>query len=326
MNQNYRMINVGGKEVTRRKAVATGSIQLSPMTIDMIRKGDSPKGNILFIAEVAGIMAAKNTSTLLPLCHPLLLDSVRLWFEVGETDVHAFCEVVCSAKTGVEMEALVGVNVCLLTIYDLAKAVDPVIEIQGIYLQRKEGGKSGIWTHPNTTVSSASEDVKTERVSNFAGLKIAVGTLSDRASCGEYEDRSGKLIREYVECKLGEEVLYEVIPDEENRLRGLLSKALEKKADVLLLTGGTGLSSRDITPDVLDQLADKTLTGFGELQRHHGSRFTKAAWLSRASAYVVSKMLVVVFPGSPKAVTQGLECLNDLIPHAVRMIRGEAHH
>ncbi|MCC7406116.1 MAG: bifunctional molybdenum cofactor biosynthesis protein MoaC/MoaB [Bdellovibrionales bacterium] len=326
MNQNYRMIDVGGKEVTRRKAVATGIIQLCPTTMEMIRKGDSPKGNILSIAEVAGIMAAKNTSTLLPLCHPLLLDSVRVWFEVSKTEVRAFCEVNCSGKTGVEMEALVGVNVCLLTIYDLAKAVDPVVEIQDIYLLRKEGGKSGVWIHPKTASSPASEDVKTERVSNFAGLKIAVGTLSDRASRGEYEDRSGKIIREYVESRLGEEVLYEVIPDEESRLRAIISKALEKKADVLLLTGGTGLSSRDITPDVLDQLADKTLTGFGELQRHYGSGFTKASWLSRASAYVVSSMLVVIFPGSPKAVTQGLECLGELIPHAVRMIRGEAHH
>lgn len=325
MNQNYRMIDVGEKNLTRRRAIATGSIRLSPAAMEMIRKGDSPKGNILSMAEVAGIMAAKNTATLLPLCHPLLLDSVRVWFEV-ETEVRVFCEVVCSAKTGVEMEALVGVNVCLLTIYDLAKAVDPVIDIQEVYLLRKEGGKSGVWVHPKTTDPTIGIEKRIKREISFADFKVAVGTLSDRASRGEYEDCSGKIIREYVVGNNGNEVLYEVIPDEDNCLRDLVAKALETKADVLLLTGGTGLSSRDITPDVLARLADKTLTGFGELQRQYGSRFTKAAWLSRASAYVVSNMLVVLFPGSPKAVIQGLECLGELIPHAVRMIRGEAHH
>jgi cyclic pyranopterin phosphate synthase len=179
MQQNYRMIDVGNKEITRRKAVAKGSIRLSPATMQMIVKGDSPKGNILSIAEVAGIMAAKNTSNLLPLCHPLILDSVRIWFELDSEQVHASCEVVCSAKTGVEMEALVGLNISLLTIYDLAKAVDPVIEISDVYLKTKEGGKSGIWTHPKDNKAPA-ESVKSKDIS-FQNLKFSVGTLSDRA-------------------------------------------------------------------------------------------------------------------------------------------------
>lgn len=321
MNQNFRMIDVGNKEITRRKAVARGTIRLSPTTMQMIFKGDSPKGNILSIAEVAGIMAAKNTSSLLPLCHPLILDSVRIWFDLGSEQVHANCEVVCHAKTGVEMEALVGLNTCLLTIYDLAKAVDPVIEISDIYLQTKEGGKSGVWSHPKAKqIPSAFVDV------SFHKIKFAVGTLSDRASQGVYQDKSGTLLRNFCNDRSGIEEFCKVIPDEKEALQKLVYEAVEHKVDVLLLTGGTGISKRDITPDIVKELSSKELIGFGELQRQFGSQYTKASWLSRSSAYVVKETLVVLFPGSPKAVLQGLECVGSLIPHAVRMMRGEPHH
>ncbi len=322
MKQSYRMIDVGNKETTRRRAVARGSIRLSPVTMRMIESGDSPKGDILSIAEVAGIMAAKNTSNLLPLCHPLILDSVRIWFETDEHQVHAHCEVICSAKTGVEMEALTGVNICLLTIYDLAKAVDPVIEIGDVHLKIKEGGKSGVWTHPKTQTATAS--VQTQP--SFRSLRFAVGTLSDRASQGVYDDESGTLIRNFCAERSGVEEFYKVIPDEKEALRELVLSAAERQVDVLLLTGGTGISERDITPETLKELASKELSGFGELQRQFGSRYTKAAWLSRSSAYVVKNTLVVLFPGSPKAVQQGLECVGSLIPHAVKMVRGEPHH
>lgn len=324
MQQNYRMIDIGHKEVTCRKAVATGSIRLSSTTMQMIEKGDSPKGNILSIAEVAGIMAAKNTSNLLPLCHPLILESVRIWFDLDSEQVHANCEVVCSAKTGVEMEALVGLNICLLTIYDLAKAVDPVIEISDIYLKTKEGGKSGVWTHPKE-IKAPVESVKSKDIS-FQNLKFAVGTLSDRASQGVYQDKSGELLRNFCRERSSVEEFYKVIPDEKDELHNLVMSAVEHKVDVLLLTGGTGISQRDITPDVLKEISSKELLGFGELQRQFGSQFTKASWLSRCSAFVVKETLVVLFPGSPKAVQQGLDCVGSLIPHAVRMMRGEAHH
>lgn len=325
MQQNYRMIDVGGKETTRRKAVAKGSIRVSPATMQMIAKGDSPKGNILSIAEVAGIMAAKNTSQLLPLCHPLILDSVRIWFNLLDSElVEAHCEVICSAKTGVEMEALTGLNICLLTIYDLAKAVDPVIEIGDIYLKTKEGGKSGVWTHPRETKSPPAPVNSTDL--SFQNLKFAVGTLSDRASQGVYQDQSGSILRKFCSERSGLEEFYKVIPDEKEALHSLVMSAVERKVDVLLLTGGTGISKRDITPDVLQDICSKELPGFGELQRQFGARFTKASWLSRCSAYVVKETLVVLFPGSPKGAQQGLDCVGPLIPHAVKILRGEAHH
>lgn len=321
VKQNFRMIDVGEKETTRRRAVATGSISMNIQTIGMIREGKSPKGNILAIAEVAGIMAAKNTSNILPLCHPLPLDSVKIWFEVKESSVIAFCEVICSAKTGVEMEALMGVNTCLLTIYDLAKAVDPVIEMESIYLETKEGGKSGHWQHPKVKVKEVAPIINSE----FKDLRYAVGTLSDRASQGMYEDQSGKIINSHFSERMAQSIFYKIIADDRAALKELIGMAIEEKVEVLLLTGGTGISKRDITPEVVASLASKELIGFGELQRSYGAQFTKSAWLSRSSAYVVQNTLVVLFPGSPKAVRQGLEAISDLIPHAVRMLKGESH-
>lgn len=323
MKQNYRMIDVGAKNISRRRAIARGAIRLGAETMQMIRQGNSPKGNILAIAEVAGIMAAKKTSNLLPLCHQLGLDSVKIWFDIEEHQVHAHCEVICSAKTGVEMEALVGVNVCLLTMYDLAKAVDPVIEISDVYLEKKEGGKSGVWTHPKAIVAERENELI---VPTLQGVRCAIGTLSDRASQGVYRDESGVLLRDYCRERSGTESIYRVMPDEEEALRDFINDSAEQSVDVVLLTGGTGVSNRDIAPDVIQAMASKELVGFGELQRHFGSRFTKHAWLSRGSAYIVKNFLVVLFPGSPKAVRQGLEAVGELIPHAVKMQKGEAHH
>lgn len=323
MKQNYRMIDVGNKEATRRRALARGTIRLSRTTMQMVLKGDSPKGNILAIAEVAGIMAAKNTSSLLPLCHPLIIDSVRIWFDLDARQVHASCEVVCNAKTGVEMEALVGLNICLLTIYDLAKAVDPVIEITDVYLQTKEGGKSGAWKHPKLELPSASTESGDD---SFQNLKFAVGTLSDRVTQGVYQDQSGNFLRNFCRDRSGVEEFYKVIPDEREALRQLVYHAVGLKVDVLLLTGGTGISERDITPDTMKEISSKEIPGFGELQRQFGSQYTNASWLSRSSAYIVKDTLVVLFPGSPKAVQQGLDCVGSLIPHAVRMLRGESHN
>lgn len=149
-SHQYRMIDVGGKNTTRRRAIATGRIQLGPVAYPMVRDRRLPKGDPLVLAETAGILAAKKTADLIPLCHPLGLDHVVVAFEfdpAGESVV-VFCQAATSARTGVEMEALAGVQTALLTIWDLAKQVEPALAIDGIRLVLKEGGKSGRWIHP----------------------------------------------------------------------------------------------------------------------------------------------------------------------------------
>jgi len=143
------MIDVGDKAITRRVAVATGRIRMNQDTFAMVRDGTLPKGDPLRLAEVAGVLAAKKTPEIIPLCHPLGLDQVRVAFRLDETScaVTAFCQASTSARTGVEMEALAGVNGALLTIWDLAKQVQADLAIDGVRLLLKTGGKSGRYEH-----------------------------------------------------------------------------------------------------------------------------------------------------------------------------------
>ena len=149
-SQRFHMIDVGEKAPTHRRALARGRIQMNREAFEAIKHGKNPKGDVLAQAEVAGILAAKRTSELIPLCHPLPLDQVLVRFELVEEacSVIASCEASATAKTGVEMEALCGVSGALLAIYDLTKAVDAALTISDIHLSVKEGGKSGRWLHP----------------------------------------------------------------------------------------------------------------------------------------------------------------------------------
>lgn len=139
------MVDVAEKEETKREATATGKITLNQEAYQAIEQGTAGKGDVLGVAATAGIMGAKRTSELIPMCHILLLENCRVWFEKNpdKREIHCFCTVKTTGKTGVEMEALTGVSVALLTIYDMCKAVDKSMEIGGIYLCRKTGGKSG---------------------------------------------------------------------------------------------------------------------------------------------------------------------------------------
>jgi len=140
-----RMVDVGGKQETVREAVARGRIDMAPAALDAIRSGAAKKGDVIAVARVAGIMAAKRTSDLIPLCHPLPLTRVTIDFEFDASGVIAIATCACTGKTGVEMEALTAVSVALLTIYDMAKAIDKAMTIGAIQLIEKRGGKSGDW-------------------------------------------------------------------------------------------------------------------------------------------------------------------------------------
>ena len=143
-----RMVDVGAKAETHRVAVATGRISMSAKALDAIRAGNAPKGDVLGTARVAGIMAAKRTGELIPLCHPLGLEAVSVHFTFEDGAVRATATASLTGKTGVEMEAMVGVSTALLTIYDMAKAIDKAMVIGEIRLIEKRGGKSGDWKAP----------------------------------------------------------------------------------------------------------------------------------------------------------------------------------
>ena len=142
------MVDVGAKDATRRVATAAGSIRMQPATLKIVLAGTAKKGDVLGVARIAGIQAAKRTADLIPLCHPIALDSVTVDFDVDEDASRVECRatVECSGRTGVEMEALTAASVALLTIYDMCKAVDRGMVLGEIRLLEKRGGKSGTYT------------------------------------------------------------------------------------------------------------------------------------------------------------------------------------
>jgi len=141
------MVDVAAKAVTSRTAVAAGEVRMAPATLQAIRSGDAPKGDVLAAARIAGIMAAKRTPDLIPLCHPLLLSKVAVEFTIDDVAnrIVITATVRCQGQTGVEMEALTAVSVAALTIYDMAKALDKAMIITNVRLLEKQGGKSGDW-------------------------------------------------------------------------------------------------------------------------------------------------------------------------------------
>lgn len=143
------MVDVGGKDVTARVAEAEARVVMKPETLALIRAGGAKKGDVLGVARLAGIMAAKRTAELIPLCHPLPLDKVTLDLAPeGEDAVLIRATVACTGRTGVEMEALTAASVAALTVYDMCKAVDRFMRIEGLRVLRKSGGKSGDWVAP----------------------------------------------------------------------------------------------------------------------------------------------------------------------------------
>lgn len=145
---NARMVDVADKAVTTRRATAEGWVRLGPEALKQVRSRTAKKGDVLGVAQIAGIQAAKRTGELIPLCHPLPLDAVEVKLALEEEAVHVVATVTCTGRTGVEMEALTAVSVAALTIYDMLKAVDRGIRIEGVRLLAKEGGRSGSWRAP----------------------------------------------------------------------------------------------------------------------------------------------------------------------------------
>ena len=148
---SFSMINVSAKKKTFRRALAAGEIFVGEQVFNMIKNDEMPKGDTIKLAEVAAILGVKKTSELIPLCHPLSIDhtATKIILNESNNSLEVYCVVSAVAKTGVEMEAIMGVNVSLITIYDLSKIINPHLKIDNVKLLIKEGGKSGLWTNPD---------------------------------------------------------------------------------------------------------------------------------------------------------------------------------
>ena len=318
---HFKMIDVGRKRPTRRRAVAVGTITMGAEAFDRVKNGTLPKGDVLALAEAAGIMGAKKTPEMIPMCHTLPLDQVTIHCALNEAEssVSVYCQAVAFAKTGVEMEALAGVNNALLTIWDLTKGVDPNLEIGAVNLLVKTGGKSGVYTNPKGIPDWLAAQLPDPQ--SLKGKKAAYLIMSDRAASGEYEDKSGPVLQKLLEDAGAEIIEHDVIPDDAETIeQNILSLCKSQALDLLIASGGTGPGPRDVTPDVLEKISDRMLDGLGDVLRTESLHFTDTAWLSRMTAGMVGATLVIAFPGSPKAVKECWDILEPFLGDALNKI------
>lgn len=302
------MRDISRKITTLRTAVAQAVLRVSPATITLIRENKIPKGDPLPVAKVAAIQAAKNTSQIIPYCHPLPVDFVGVDFRIGTSEIEIKVEVKAVYKTGVEMEALTGASVAALTLYDMMKMLDGDMEILGVKLLSKRGGKSD-FAQPGD-----------------AKLRAAVLVVSDSVAAGKKEDVSGKTIVERLQDFNIQVAEYEVIPDDVKRIEErILYFADSLKLDLVVTTGGTGFGPRDTTPEAIKKIVEKEIPGVTEAARAFGQERTPLAMLSRSISGIRGKTIIVSLPGSKGAVTDGLDALFPALLHAFKMLRGEGH-
>lgn len=303
-----KMVDVSMKFETIRTAEAEGKIYLSKETIELIRKGQIPKGDVLTASKMAGMIGAKKTAEILPFCHPILIDQAFVETRLDDDGVYIRSFVRCIGRTGVEMEALSAVSAALLNVYDMCKAFDKNMVISDIKLISKTGGKS-------------------DYEEDLSGLKCAVITLSDSCYNGEAQDKSGKTAIEIIEKEFnGEVVDYTILPDDYNMLVETL-KNLINRVDIVFTTGGTGFSKRDITPEATKAVIEKEMVGFAEAMRIVGIKFTPKSLLSRGVCGIAGDhTLIINLPGSTSGVRDNLRMVAPLLKHAIRMAKGEKKH
>ena len=302
------MIDVSMKPTTLRRARAQALVRARRETLESVRAGTVPKGNVFETARAAGILAAKRTADLIPLCHPIPLTHVAVEFELRSDAIAITASVTAIWQTGVEMEALTAASVAALTIYDMLKPLDDSLEIGEVRLLEKRGGKSDF----GETFSDP--------------LRAAVVVTSDSAAAGRREDRSGAAVLEALVPFQVHVVSRVAIPDDraiiEETLRRLSD---EERCDLILTTGGTGLGPRDVTVEATRAVTDREAPGIAEAARSFGQDRSPRAMLSRATAGLRGKTLIVNLPGSPNGVRESLAALLPGLLHAFRMIAGEGH-
>lgn len=300
------MKSVSDKIMTARCAKAVSVIIAKPETIEHLKKNNLPKKDVLAVARVAGVQAAKKTFDLIPYCHPIPIDFVEINFDVQANRILVSAEVEAIWKTGVEMEALCAASVAALTIYDMLKPVDKEMEIVSTKLISKKGGKS---------------DFKEVLL---PGFKAAVLVTSDGTHKGTRQDKSGKIIQERLK-NYGIEPLYEILPDEKDLIRAKLLKWCEEGVRLILTTGGTGLGFRDVTVEATREIMEREIPGIMEAGRSYGQSRTPYAMLSRGLAAQRSGTLIINLPGSSNGVRETLNAIFPTLLHAYPMMGGGGH-
>ncbi len=318
------MINISKKNISHRRACVMGSIYVGRDLFFLIKNKKLEKGDPLILAEIAGINAAKNTSNLLLLCHQINIENIFINVIMDERKftIDIYCIVFANSKTGVEMEAMCGVNIALLTIYDLAKKKNPFIIIKDIKLLFKDGGENGLILGSVNDIPNHLKKFFFDTGFLFNNISIILFTISDRAASGRYKNMSGQVLLDFFKIKNADIICNINIPDDKDILLNVLQNCVNRYSPKLIITsGGTGLSKKDFTTSVLHKVCDKLVFGIGELLRFHGSIHSSMSWLSQSISGIYGNSLIVSLPGNPSAVFEGLNILQHTLIHAVDVIK-----
>jgi len=302
------MVNITHKNNTLRKAIATAILTVSKQTtIDAIREKKVAKGDVFEFSRAAGLLGIKKTSDLIPDCHPLPIEFASIHHQIDGLSIVITVEVHTIYKTGVEVEAMHGASITALTMYYMLKPLDTGVEISTIRLVSKSGGKS---------------DLKNEDLSS---LRCAVIVCSDTVSAGKNEDGSGKKIIDKLKQLNVSTEIYKIIPDEVSAIQSTAKELCEEGFQLVLFTGGTGLSPRDLTPDAISPLLDREIPGVMEAARNYGQQRTSFAMLSRGVAGFIKNTLVITLPGSPRGAEETMDAIFPAILHVFKVAEGKRH-
>jgi len=302
------MKNVGMKPESYRVAEAQAILHAPAHCIQLLRDGNTEKGDALKTARIAGILAAKRTDELIPLCHPLPIYRADVEYDLQDDHVVIFTTVETIGPTGVEMEALTAASLAGLTLYDMLK---PHCEPEELCLDqckllKKKGGKS----HFKRTLRQP--------------VSAAVIVLSDTVAAGRKPDTAGKSVVETLTEAGFDPIHYQILPDEADQLKALVLELTQSYACIMTV-GGTGIGKRDITVDTLEPLLERKLDGLMEAARSFGQKRTPYAAMSRGVAGFIDRSLVVTLPGSRGGASESMAAILPALVHIFDVCRDLPH-